>query len=121
MLLVDDHDDSLELYGLALDVFGFAPALARSADEAWTLARATPPAAVVTDLAIPHVDGWTLIERLRAEVSATLPIIVLSARGDDAAVRARAAAVGCHAVLVKPCSPERLADAVRDAVSRPQA
>jgi DNA-binding response OmpR family regulator len=119
VLLVDDHEDSLELYGLALDVFGFAPALARSAEEAWALACVTPPAVVVTDVAIPHVDGWTLIQRLRTELSATLPVIVLSARGDDAAVRARALAAGCHAVLVKPCAPELLAETLRGAVSRP--
>jgi DNA-binding response OmpR family regulator len=119
--LVDDHEDSLELYGLALDVFGFTPALARSADEAWALACASSPAVVVTDLALPQTDGWSLIERLRAELSATLPVIVLSARGDDETVRARAAAAGCHAVLVKPCAPELLADTLRNALSRPRA
>jgi DNA-binding response OmpR family regulator len=61
----------------------------------------TPLAAVVTDVALPHIDGWVLIERLRTELSATLPVIVLSARGDHDAVRARASAAGCHAVLVK--------------------
>jgi DNA-binding response OmpR family regulator len=121
VLLVDAHEDSLELYGLALEVFGLTPALARSADEAWALACVTPPAVVVTEAAIPHTDGWTLIQRIRAELSATLPIIVLSTRGDDEVVRARASAAGCHAVLVKPCPPELLADTLRNAVSRPRA
>jgi two-component system C4-dicarboxylate transport response regulator DctD len=109
------------LYGLALEVFGFTPALARSADEAWALACLTPPAVVVTEVAIPHTDGWTLIHRLRAELSATLPVIVLSTRGDEEAVRVRASAAGCHAVLVKPCPTELLTDTLRDAVSRPRA
>lgn len=38
--------------------------------------------------------GWALIQPRRAELSATLPVIVLSARGDDDAVRARASAAG---------------------------
>ena len=120
VLLVDDHEDSLEMYGLALDVLGFTPALARSAEGAWAVACATPPAAVVTDLALPHIDGWALIQRLRALLSATLPVIVLSARGDEDAVRARASAAGCDAVLVKPCSPQLLADTLRETIARPR-
>ena len=61
------------------------------------------PSAIVLDLAMPRVDGWTVLEQLReSSWTSAIPIVVVSAV--DA--RDRAFRAGCDAFLTKPCNPE---------------
>jgi len=62
------------------------------------------PDLVVLDLAMPKVDGWTVLKYLR-ESSWTdrIPIVVVSAL---TTMRDEAFHFGCDAFLTKPCSPE---------------
>jgi len=64
--------------------------------------------AVVTDLNMPRMDGFELIERIRAEPRhQRLPIIVIS--GDtDPRTPARLAAIGANAFFPKPYSPAQV-------------
>ena len=67
-----------------------------------------PLAAVVTDLEMPHMDGYELIARLRAEPRySRLPIIVSSGSVDPDAPR-RALRLGADAYFAKPYSPVEL-------------
>lgn len=67
-----------------------------------------PLAAVVTDLEMPQMDGYELIERLRAEPRySRLPIIVSSGSVDPEAPR-RALRAGADAYFAKPYSPVEL-------------
>ena len=64
------------------------------------------PDVIVLDLAMPRVDGWTVLKHVReSSVSADIAVVVVSAVTDarDAAFQA-----GCDAYLAKPCSPETL-------------
>ena len=64
------------------------------------------PDVIVLDLAMPRVDGWTVLQKVReSSVSADIAVVVVSAMSDarDAAFEA-----GCDAYLAKPCSPETL-------------
>jgi DNA-binding response OmpR family regulator len=64
------------------------------------------PDAVVLDLAMPKVDGWTVLKQLReSSMTAQIPIVIISAMTDarDAALQA-----GCDAYLAKPCPPDVL-------------
>jgi len=62
------------------------------------------PDAIVLDLAMPRVDGWTVLKHLR-ESSWTnqIPIVVVSAVHD---VRDEAMRTGADAYLAKPCAPD---------------
>lgn len=67
-----------------------------------------PLAAVVTDLEMPRMNGYELIERLRAEPRySRLPIIVSSGSVDPEAPR-RALRAGADAYFAKPYSPVEL-------------
>jgi CheY-like chemotaxis protein len=58
----------------------------------------------VLDLAMPRVDGWTVLKGLRASSwTAHIPVVVLTAIDDQ---RDEAFQAGCNAYLVKPCPPE---------------
>jgi len=64
------------------------------------------PDAVVLDLTIPKVDGWTVLTQIRASsATAHIPVVVVSAMPD---ARDRAFEGGCDAYLAKPCRPEIL-------------
>jgi DNA-binding response OmpR family regulator len=64
------------------------------------------PDAIVLDLAMPRVDGWTALKHLReSSWTAAIPIVVLTAL---TAVRDEAFKAGCDAYLVKPCDPQVL-------------
>ena len=64
------------------------------------------PDLVVLDLAMPRVDGWTVLKQLReSSWTARIPIVVMTAMQDarDQALRA-----GADAYLSKPCLPDVL-------------
>ncbi|MGB2567143.1 SpoIIE family protein phosphatase [Micromonospora citrea] len=81
--------------------------------DALEQARARPPDLVLTDLMMPRLDGVGLLRELRADRrTATLPVIVLSARaGEGAAVEGLRA--GADDYLAKPFSSEELLARVR--------
>jgi two-component system, OmpR family, KDP operon response regulator KdpE len=79
--------------------------------------RLDPPDLVLTDLAMPGVDGYELIRRIRS-VSA-VPILVLSVRGGDAE-KVRALDLGADDYVVKPFSMVELLARVRAQLRRPQ-
>lgn len=76
------------------------------------------PDVVVTDLALPRMDGFELIERIRRDDRFRhVPVIALSGYSgpehEDRALQA-----GSDQVLLKPCLPETLAQAVASATIR---
>ena len=62
------------------------------------------PDLIVLDLAMPKVDGWTVLKRIReSSATAHIPVVVVSPLSD---ARDDAFAAGCDAYLMKPCTPE---------------
>jgi two-component system chemotaxis response regulator CheY len=71
---------------------------------------------IITDLNMPNLDGYGLIETVRQSRSET-PIIILSSEEDDAD-RARGIAVGANSYLVKPFKPAVLLTEVSKQLER---
>jgi len=64
------------------------------------------PDVVVLDLAMPRVDGWTVLKQLReSSWTEQIPIVVITAVSES---REAAFRMGCDAYLTKPCLPETL-------------
>lgn len=80
--------------------------------------RLDAPDLVLTDLAMPGVDGFALIRRIRA--ISPVPILVLSVRGGDSE-KVRALDLGADDYVVKPFSMDELLARVRAQLRRPQA
>ena len=76
------------------------------------------PDIVVTDLALPRMDGFELVARIRAGAqTANLPVIALSGySGPEYDDRIRTA--GTTRVLMKPCMPDALVDAINEVLIR---
>ena len=92
------------MYGEYLRLKGWT--VFSAADGRTGLDKATDlkPDAILLDLAMPRVDGWTVLKHLR-ESSWTnqIPIVVISAVHD---VRDEAIRTGADAYLAKPCAPD---------------
>jgi CheY-like chemotaxis protein/predicted RNA-binding Zn-ribbon protein involved in translation (DUF1610 family) len=109
VLLVDTHQDTLELYRCELESAGFRVLTEQHPADALSTARDVRPAAVVTELVLPDISGVTFARALRdlPETTDTSVIAVSGmARSRDVSAAERA---GCSAVLVKPCLPDELA------------
>ncbi len=110
ILLVDDDQDALDIMTLVLTEAGAAVRTAASATEAMALLRWIQPDVLVSDLAMPDEDGYSLIRNLRAIERASgreTPAVALTAyvRVQD---RARAVAAGFNVFVEKPVDPEEL-------------
>jgi CheY-like chemotaxis protein len=114
ILLVDDHEDTIDMYALALLGMGFKPLTAMNVDGAFHRACTYHPRVVVADLSMAVLSGFDLIHRMRADPrTADIPVIVLTGL-TLASVRRQAREAGCHRFLVKPCAADALAAEIRD-------
>jgi len=106
ILVVDDDPDCRLIYSDYLRSQGWQVFTAGDGRAAIDKARELRPDALVLDLAMPRVDGWTVMKELRGSSwTSTIPIVVLTAIGST---RDDAFETGCDAFLAKPCPPETL-------------
>ena len=106
VLLVDSHEDSLQIYTLALRHFGYVVLAAAVHPDGESLARAHQPDLVV--LALTSQRAWESLRALREDPgTARIPIVALSTSG-AAQEREQAVALGCADYLLKPCPPMEL-------------
>jgi two-component system cell cycle response regulator DivK len=118
VLIVDGHDDTRELYAVALASFGFETVTVDDGADAFERAWETHPDIIMTEVALPRRDGWGLLEDLKRDPrTRDIPVVVLTGHGESS-VRERAERDGCAALFVKPCLPEQLAHALRELLDR---
>jgi CheY-like chemotaxis protein len=113
VLVVDDAADARALYGEYLQYLGFRVETAENGAEAIQSARRESPAIIIMDLAMPELDGWQAIKRLKSDpLAADIPIVALSAYSFGEEPR-RAREAGADLCLSKPCLPSQLARVIR--------
>src|SRR5574341_847829 len=101
VLLVDDEPDIRRLLSRYLGRLGYIVQEAADGEEAVALVKAESPDVVVTDMAMPRLDGLGLLERLRS-VDPGLPVIVLPGHGSFENVIAAMRRGAAFDYLVKP-------------------
>jgi two-component system, NtrC family, sensor kinase len=90
VLAIDDDPLAIELIEAVLTPNGYQVLKARSGEEGLTLASRERPSLVLLDLLMPDLDGFAVVERLRADPStADLPIVILTASSMSAADKER--------------------------------
>ena len=106
VLVVDDDATVADVVVAYLERAGIETARATEGMAALAAAEASPLDAVVLDLMLPGLDGIEICRRLR-DVRPTLPVIMLTARGeeDDRLIGLEA---GADDYVVKPFSPREL-------------
>ena len=113
ILAVDDEDDALEILDTYLSQAGYRVTRAHSGREALALAGHLKPDAITLDILMPDLDGWTVLERLRANpATARIPVIVVSITD----WKARALEMGAVEHIAKPVNRSALLRTVTDTV-----
>jgi two-component system, cell cycle response regulator DivK len=121
VLLVEDDAAGRRMYATWLAQAGFRVHEAHNGLQALERAFECNPAVVVTDLAIPGIDGFELTRRLKADPrTRRVPVLAVTGYSAFSADPSRAERAGCEAILVKPCSPEDLEQAVRRLLAEAQ-
>jgi DNA-binding response OmpR family regulator len=118
ILVVEDEIKIARLVRDFLEHAGFAVTVAGDGEAAIASARGSRPDLVVLDLGLPGRDGLDVTRELRR--SSTVPIVVLTARGDEAD-RIVGLELGADDYVVKPFSPKELVARVRAVLRRTDA
>jgi signal transduction histidine kinase/CheY-like chemotaxis protein len=109
VLIVDDHQDTVEFLAAALAKYGAHVGVARSVPAALGVLGETLPHVLVSDISMPGEDGFDLMRRVRERTTAgdrlTAIALTAHARAED---RDRALAAGFQMYLAKPIEPARL-------------
>jgi two-component system phosphate regulon response regulator PhoB len=120
ILIVEDEPPLVEILRYNLDKEGFRVQVARDGEEALTLVAEEMPELVILDWMLPKLSGIEVCRRLRQKSeSKTLPIIMLTARGEEAD-RIRGLDSGADDYVVKPFSPGELIARARAVLRRAQ-
>lgn len=118
ILIVDDEDDILSLVEHHLSREGYRTLAARTGEDALATARAESPDLIILDLMLPGLDGLDVCRILKRDPeTSTIPIIMLTAKSEDADVVA-GLELGADDYMVKPFSPRVLVARVRAALRR---
>ena len=121
VLIADDDPDIRDLVAFKLEQAGFAVTAVDNGLAALSAARERPPDLVVLDVMMPGLSGIDVCRQLRAEpATATLPIILLTARAQEGDVEVGFGA-GADDYVVKPFSPRELVSRVEAALARMRA
>ena len=106
--IVDDHGDTREGFAEYLRDWGFEVRTASDATELRTLLTTATPAAILMDVHMPRVDGWTLTREIKANPrTQEVRVVVVSAsvRQED---RIAAEESGADSFIAKPCDPQSI-------------
>ena len=120
ILVVDDEADSRELVATVLTRSGGEVRCSQSAADALEAFKEWQPDLLISDLAMPNEDGYSLlrkIRRLRSKRAKEIPAVALSAYASDED-RAISLAKGFQMHLPKPIEPDKLVTSVAEVVGR---
>ena len=116
VLVVEDNPDARELFKTILEYAGALVSVASGAEQALRMCEQLLPDVVLTDIAMPEMDGWTLLKRLRErrELDAT-PIVALTA---FPATERHGEESGFDRYLRKPIDPFELTEKLSELLKR---
>ena len=113
--LVDDDRNILTTVSIALQAEGFATRVYTDGQAALRALLDNPPDLAIFDIKMPKLDGFTLLEQLRAQSS--LPVIFLTSK-DEEPDEARGLALGADDYIAKPFSQRLLVARIRAILRR---
>jgi two-component system chemotaxis response regulator CheY len=113
VLTIDDSRTMRDMLKMTLLSAGFRVLQAEDGVHGLEVLAGETPDVIVTDINMPRMDGFGLIEGVRADKRhRALPILVLTTES-DAEKKDRARRAGATGWIVKPFDPVKLVDAIR--------
>ena len=118
VLVVEDDPDIRQLLWRYLEKEKYRVVLAKDGEEGLEQAEKSPPDLVILDLMLPRRDGLSVLKELRKkEPTASVPILILTAKGDEAD-RIVGLELGADDYVTKPFSPREVAARVKALLRR---
>jgi DNA-binding response OmpR family regulator len=113
ILIVEDDPDIRQLLWKYLEKEKYRVLLAKDGEEGLEQAQKIPPDLVILDLMLPRLDGLAVLKELRkAEATASIPVLILTAKGEEAD-RIVGLELGADDYVTKPFSPREVAARVK--------
>ena len=107
VLVIEDDEDAAALLRGTLERAGYRVLVAPSGEEGLRLAREHDPVAVTLDVMMPEMDGWRVLQAMRADRGlASIPVIVCSIVDN----RPLGYSLGASDYLLKPVDPQTLTE-----------
>ncbi|QPC81414.1 response regulator [Phototrophicus methaneseepsis] len=121
VLLVEDEFDSLQMVTKILLHHGAEVRVARDGYECLIVLESYQPTLVIMDLAMPQMDGWETLSRIRARSDlAHLPVVAITAY-HSVSVEQDAYDAGFDAYLSKPLETNNLIDQLMSVIEKHRA
>jgi two-component system phosphate regulon response regulator PhoB len=118
IVIIEDDPDIQELLSFAFAAEGWKLVMAKSGEEGLKLLLAGGADCVILDIMLPGMDGLKTLKKIKAdERIRTIPVIMASARGEEADI-VSGLELGADDYVVKPYSPRVLAARIRAALRR---
>ncbi|HSQ28025.1 MAG TPA: response regulator [Anaerolineales bacterium] len=115
ILVVEDVPNILELLEVTLRFKGYPVLTAKNGEEAMQLVNQERPALIITDLMMPKLDGFAMVQNLRSNpLTRWIPIIVLSATYVTPEDKAFVMKMGVARFLEKPVDTEKFLFTVQE-------
>ncbi|MCS6835818.1 MAG: response regulator transcription factor [Anaerolineae bacterium] len=115
ILLVDDEQRIIDLASMYIEQEGYRVVSALDGLSALKVIQEAPPALVVLDIMLPHLDGLEVCRRVRAQ--SDVPIIMLTARSEDID-KIVGLELGADDYLTKPFNPRELVARIKAILRR---
>ena len=113
ILTVDDSKTMREMVSFTLKAAGYEVIEAEDGKMALAAINGIKVDAVITDLNMPHMNGFELIRSLRGDPNYKfVPILMLTTEGEDSK-KQEGKAAGATGWIVKPFNPDKLVEVVR--------
>jgi CheY-like chemotaxis protein len=114
ILIVDDNQDTIHILTVILNQGGYSTFAARDGVEALEKIRKETPALILLDIMMPRLDGFGVMEAIRADPEMShIPVLVISAKVDQAS-KTRCMELGAKDYIVKPINPDEILLKVRE-------
>ena len=112
ILIVEDEEDLINILGIVLEDEGYKVTKASSAEEALLLCQTRPPGLIISDVKMGAMDGFALLEIIKATVSLkNIPFIFLTSFDEEQA-RKKGLRLGAIAYVTKPFDVDPLLEIV---------
>jgi two-component system, OmpR family, response regulator len=119
ILIVDDDAHIRELIHVILSKEGVSIVEAEDGESALSILETEKIDLIILDIMMPNMDGWTFCQEVRSYYSETLPILMLTAKGETAQ-KVKGFDLGADDYMVKPFAPAELSARVRVLLKRYQ-
>ncbi|HEV8595606.1 MAG TPA: response regulator [Thermoplasmata archaeon] len=118
ILVVEDEPTNLKLAHVVLASEGHIVHDADEGEKAWESIKREAPDILVTDLAMPKLDGLSLVRRVKADPTTRHIIVIAITAYPDRFTEEAAKAAGCDVYIVKPMDTRRLNQQLDQAVEK---